>query len=390
MNLLVTCEFRFFQTPDGKVWTTSSFKYDFWCRYLTAFEKVTVIARIKPCQIADKKWQQADGTNVSFFALPYYQGLIGLALKLPALILRLKQAMKLNGLFLCRVPSQTATLLIKLLPQKRAYALEVIGDPYDVFSAGVGNKLIAPLLRASSTKALKVQCQKALGVSYVTQDYLQQRYPPGRNSITSHYSSIMLSDEQFADQAKNYHSPARKLLFVGSVEQLYKAPEVLLDALSLLIKYDSNYSLTFVGSGQYLSQLEQQAAELGIKDNVNFVGEVASHQVLNYLQQADVFVLASRTEGLPRATIEAMAQGMACVGSDAGGIPELLAPEYCVPAGNSQALYATLKQLTNDIDCLNQQAKRNYHRANDYRLAVLTERRNQFYCQLAQTNEVKN
>ena len=139
MNVVVSCEFRFFRTPDKQVWTTSSFKYDFWLRYLTAFKRVTVVARIKEVAHAESDWQLASGDRVNFFALPHYIGLADMAKKMPRLLARLRQAVKLDGTFILRVPSQTAMLMTKLMPANKQYALEVIGDPFDVFSAGVGN-----------------------------------------------------------------------------------------------------------------------------------------------------------------------------------------------------------------------------------------------------------
>ena len=382
MNVMVSCEFRFFQTPDGNVWTTSAFQYEFWLRYLTAFKHVTVLARVKQVETVNNDWKLSNGDNVSFFNLPYYVGLLGLVKSSLTLFRRLLKASKFDGLFLCRVPSQNATLLTKVLRLKnKSYGLEVVGDPYDVFSSGVGGKL-AIFLRNQSTKALKKECLNALGVSYVTEHYLQQRYPAGINSYQSFYSSIMLNDSQIVNHARVYDQPARKLMFVGSLNQLYKAPDILLSAFAKLVREDEKFQLTLLGTGMYLPTLQKQAIDLNIDKNVHFIGEVESNKVIGYLEDSDLFVLPSRTEGLPRAIIEAMAQGLPCVGSNAGGIPELLESKYCVETNNITSLYKTLSELCNNLEELSNQSNRNIEKSKNYHCDVLTAKRNDFYQKL--------
>lgn len=387
MNLMVSCEFRFYQTPDGQVWTPSSFQHEFWLRYLNVFDQVIVIARVKKVKSVYKNWRLSSGDNVSFFPLPYYVGILGLLTKLPLTLYQLFRASRLKGLFLCRVPSQTANLLTMILPKRRHYALEVVGDPYDVFSSGVGGKFLGNYLRDSSTKSLKKQCQFALGASYVTEFYLQKRYPVGKKTYPSFYSSIMLDDAQIVKHSKQYTQPARALLFVGSLNQLYKAPDILLSAFAKLVAEDETYQLTLLGAGKYLPQLTQQAKALGINHNVHFKGEVNSDEVLTYLQKTDLFVLPSRTEGLPRAIIEAMAQALPCVGSSAGGIPELISSDYCVTTDDVTTLYATLSDLCNNTEKLTQQSAINLARSHDYRCESLVEKRTKFYQKLRELNQ---
>ncbi|GAA5135725.1 glycosyltransferase family 4 protein [Thalassotalea piscium] len=386
MNLIISCEFHFYQTPDKQVWTTSSFSYDFWQRYLNCFESVIVIARVKNVAKAQAQWRPSSGKSVSFFNLPEYQGLFGLIKRLPKLILRLKAATKLEGMFLFRVPSQTASILTSLLPRQRTYALEVVGDPEDVFSSGVGGKMLAPILGYFSKRTLKKQCQRAVGVSYVTQHYLQQKYPSAAHAITSHYSSLQLNEKYFSQKPRVYTYPARKLVFIGSLNQLYKAPDILFKAFAKLVKRDCNFHLTVIGTGVHQLMLEQLAQALEIQHNITFTGEVNHQQVLSYLQHAEVFVLPSRTEGLPRAMIEAMAQGLPCVGSVAGGIPELLAPDFCVPINDINALYMALNTLCNNTQLLTAQSTINLAASNDYQEGVLTQRRTDFYQKLKDLN----
>ena len=387
MNVMVSCEFRFFQTPDGNVWTSSAFQYDFWLRYLTSFNQVTVLARVKNVELAEPDWQLANGHNVNFFNLPYYVGMLGLITSSFSLFYQLFQASKFSGLFLCRVPSQNATILTHILRlKKKAYALEVVGDPYDVFSSGIGG-MFSTFFRYTSTKALQNQCRHALGVSYVTAQYLQKRYPGGQNTYQSYYSSIMLDDAQLAHQARKYSTGARKLLFVGSLNQLYKAPDILLSAFAKLVAQDNTFQLTLLGNGKYLPILIQQAKQLDISKNVHFIGEVKSNNVLNYLKKTDLFVLPSRTEGLPRAIIEAMAQALPCVGSSAGGIPELLPPQYCVSPNNISSLFEVLLALCNNPEELSRQSAINLAKSKDYHCETLTKKRNGFYQKLRELSQ---
>src|SRR5690606_12476224 len=96
--------------------------------------------------------------------------------------------------------------------------------------------------------------------------------------------------------------------------------------------------LRVVGDGRYREILENLARQLGVWDNVAFVGRLPAAEVRRELDNADLFVLASRTEGLPRAMIEAMARGLPCLGTRVGGIPELLPDDCLVPPDSPDEL----------------------------------------------------
>ncbi|MGZ8635202.1 MAG: glycosyltransferase family 4 protein [Solirubrobacteraceae bacterium] len=83
------------------------------------------------------------------------------------------------------------------------------------------------------------------------------------------------------------------------------------------------YSLAFIGGGGEQPRVEQQLDALGVRDRVEMLGE--RHDVADLLAAADVFVLASRSEGAPLSILEAMAAGLPVVASDVGGVAELVA-----------------------------------------------------------------
>ncbi len=104
------------------------------------------------------------------------------------------------------------------------------------------------------------------------------------------------------------------------VEQ--KGTEYLIRALKTLKDQGKKVICFIAGQGHLQSMLENLAQELGISENVYFLGYVkASYQ---YLPLIDVFVLPSRWEGLPNVIIEAMASRVPVVATDVGGVSELV------------------------------------------------------------------
>lgn len=92
----------------------------------------------------------------------------------------------------------------------------------------------------------------------------------------------------------------------------------LLRALALLKAELPGATLLIAGEGALQPELERVAAELGVRDDVRFLGLRAD--VPELLQVFDLFVLSSVSEGLPMALLEAMAAGCPVVATDVGGV----------------------------------------------------------------------
>ena len=174
-----------------------------------------------------------------------------------------------------------------------------------------------------------------------------------------------------------------KILTVGSLEQLYKAPDVLIRALARVRADGLNATLRFVGDGRHRAELEQLARDEGVSEVVEFAGRLpAGETVRAAYDQADLFVLPSRTEGLPRALIEAMARGLPCLGSDVGGFPELLDATERVTPGDVNALADAIASLARNPDRMRRLAQRNLDLARTYHADTLRARRKALYTAL--------
>jgi glycosyltransferase involved in cell wall biosynthesis len=117
-----------------------------------------------------------------------------------------------------------------------------------------------------------------------------------------------------------------------------------------------------------------------LQEHVQFKGQLpAGKAVQAELDNADLFVLPSRTEGLPRAMIEAMARALPCIGSEVGGIRELLTADDMFPPDDVPALAAKIREVVSAHRRMEQMSQRNLAVAGDYREEILWERRRAFY-----------
>ena len=96
----------------------------------------------------------------------------------------------------------------------------------------------------------------------------------------------------------------------------------LLEAFSLVLKRHPNCSLKLIGDGDLREAMERYAEALKIRDKVLFLGSQSN--VHPFLQEADLFLLPSKFEGMPMTIIEAMGTGLPIVATAVGGVPDML------------------------------------------------------------------
>ncbi|ASS76733.1 hypothetical protein CIG75_18510 [Tumebacillus algifaecis] len=389
MKLLVALEAHFFRTPDGQVWNDSVSDASFWQRYLHVFDEVLVVARVKQVAVADPKWKLSSGENVEFWCLPDYQGPWQYLKVRRSLQEEVKKAVKSADAVLLRVPGAIGTLVWNVVKKTNIpYACEVVGDPWESLAPGTVKSIARPVARVMTTWNLRRQCDQADGVSYVTEKTLQKRYP-NRAAFQTHYSSIELHDIAYADSPRADAPQGEVRIFnAGSMATLYKAQDVQIQALHRLIQNGINARLVLAGDGVCRQQFEEVAASLDISSKVDFLGMLpGAEAVRQELDRADLFILPSRTEGLPRAVIEAMARGLPCIGTNIGGIPELLASDDLVPVENAEALAQRIAEMIEDAKLYTERSEQNWQKAKEYHANQLDERRYTFYTRLRRLAE---
>lgn len=376
MKVLVALEHRFSRAHDGVVYTGSVYPYAFFGRYLRVFDSVVVLARVEDVDVPSPPagTSTVDGPGVRVIALPAYRGLRGLLRHRRGVRRQVRSALVGVDAAVLRAPGFVADTVWSQCSHQPC-AVEVVGDPAAVFANGASDHPVRALLRVWAVRSLRRMVAGAVAVGYVSRRDLAARYPSSAGALTAAYSSIDLAPEAFRPASEA--GRVRHLVTVASLEQPYKGIEDLLHALSLA---PAGLRLWVVGDGRLRAGLEDLASELGLRDRVRFLGQLPGPAaVREVLHQADAFVLASRTEGLPRAMIEAMAAGLPCVGTTVGGIPDLLPPEALCAPGSPEDLAALLTRLHQEPRFAGALAYRLRERADDFAAHRLEHERDRVY-----------
>jgi glycosyltransferase involved in cell wall biosynthesis len=368
MDLTYIMEYRFRQAPDGSVWTDTSYDYEFWGRYLGVFDRVNVVARALQKTPPDN-WKRVDGPSVAVKSLPHYLGPGEYCRKFWSVNQALRKSINRTSAYILRIPSQLCTSVAGyLIEQSHPFGVEVVGDPNEALARGVTSHPLRPIFQWWFSRNQARQCSHAATAAYVSRNLLRQ-YPPGPFTKFTECSDVTLDQNAFAPGPRihNHLSPAT-LVTVATLSQLYKGIDVLLDAMAACLHEGLRLRLVIVGDGKYREMLEQRVVALDLAGHVQFTGSLlAGDPVRRQLDGANLFILPSRTEGMPRALLEAMARGLPCIASSVGGIPDVLSQEDLVPAGDAAALAAKIREVMASEARLDRMSQRNLTAASAYR-----------------------
>jgi glycosyltransferase involved in cell wall biosynthesis len=138
-----------------------------------------------------------------------------------------------------------------------------------------------------------------------------------------------------------------RLVMKNGLEDLIRAVNFLLYKSGVSVK------LLLAGSGPDEKNLKQLSEDLGVADNVKFLGHLDYIELPQYLQTADIFIRPSLSEGLGNAFLEAMAVGTPIIGTEVGGIPDFLTDQktglFC-QVSNPASIAEAVEKYVSDTD----------------------------------------
>lgn len=358
-------------------------------RYLYLGASLTIITRVvKLKAIECKNFAKINSADFNVIEIPDYKSIIRFFTKQAKALRIINKAVQSHDIIIARLPSSSPSYAIRRAKKYRKPVLgEVVACSWDVLTNhSLLGKTMAPWYRFKLWKNVRWLKHTI----YVTQGYLQSRYPTKGKSIGC--SDVLLSQHEesilYKRLEKIENTPKTVKLIIGTIGTLnvvYKGQLDVIIALSKLKNQGKKFLYKLVGQGDS-TRLKQAVKDYNLEEQVEIIGPINHDKIFEFIDGLDLYIHPSRTEGLPRAPIEAMSRACPVLGSNAGGIPELLDENTMFEKGNVDQIVELLNKV--DKEFLLQEASIVYNRSMQYGRNQLALKRFKFYKEFLADNNL--
>lgn len=384
-KLLISCDDNLFYY-NGEYFFKDKEWYNFYQRYLRIFDEIRIVNRVEIEMVLQKKRIRIDDPRIEVINIPNFSGPIEYAKEYFKIGKSIKNITDGCDAAIIRLPStigqRVGNLVIKAgIP----YAVEVVYDAEDGWKSE--KNLIHKLLWMCIDNKMRKTCYNANGVSCVTEKYLQRHYfSKKKNSFVSNYSSLSL-DKSFYLHPKD-HPGSKTFIIVNVANQVQfngrKGFNEIIKSIKILKDRGIFINAKFVGQSFHggIDRLKEFSKNLGVEDQIEYMGYLTRPELDDFLSHADIFVMPTKAEGLPRVIIEAMAKGLPAITSPVSGNPELVSNHFLVNYDDVYTLADRIEELIKDKKLYELTSKENFMNSLKYEASVLQKRRDDFYAKL--------
>ena len=169
------------------------------------------------------------------------------------------------------------------------------------------------------------------------------------NAIELDRFSPIRNDEEKNVLKKEYRLSPHTVLYTGRLAPEKKI-DVTMRAIALAKKEIPDIQFAITGHGSAAQELKNLAKELGIEENVHFLGFVDKAIFPDLYRASDLFVIMSTAESQSLSLMQAMASGLPAIGADARALPEYIDKQsgVIVPVGDHHTLAKEMVRILND------------------------------------------
>ena len=367
-----------FWESDGSYYSGGGLPYTIWDRYLLGDVELCVIGRYskKPNITLSSR------DNVSFKLSKLYQKPQDAIVRYKKVYDELTTYMEDADRVIIRLPSWLGLIAQQICLKKNIpYATEVVADAYDSYR-NYGN--LSGLLFASLYHQLnRIAISKSKYTLYVTQEYLQKRYPNENYTLGCTDSEIDPVDIEVLQRRLSKIEMLKENASItcgqiGNISVKYKGYHIMLKAMAELKETGIKLQYHIAGGGS-AENILLLAKKYGIEDQVIIRGRIPHEEIPQFIDSLDIYVHPSFQEGLPRVIVEAISRGCPCLTSDVAGTPELIEESCLHHTGDVEKLCLDLHTFIENTELMKQAAVRNYNHAKQYYSDILDKKRSDFY-----------
>ncbi|NLE06370.1 MAG: glycosyltransferase, partial [Crenarchaeota archaeon] len=285
---------------DGNAYP-QNFTEDVFSRYYAIADDIIFLVRTRVINPTIVKVPKANMEKISIVSSPNLNSISGLFTGRSKAKKIIRDELLNCDFLIARLPSQIGILAIDMAKKyNKPYLIELVGCPWDAYwNHSWKGKLVAPFMWHATKKAVK----NAPYVLYVTNEFLQRRYPNTGRTINCSNVALPTLDESVLDARlhKIKQMTKYKPIVLGTtaaVDVRYKGQEYVIHAIAELNKQGYNFEYRLVGGGDK-ARLQSIAEKYSVADKVIFEGSIPHERVFDYLDDIDIYVQPSKQEGLP-------------------------------------------------------------------------------------------
>ena len=390
MNLLCVYYSCYFEIRNNTIFTMPAYDINYWQKYLEVFDTITIVGEPPRKGSDTSKMVPIDSERIELRIIP--ENIHPRDFKNDSFIKK-----ELNKLI-----SNAESILIQPTSRKGMMAIEIAkryNKPYMLEFTGdlrLNLKTSNSLLKRAYSHIIHRQIIKSIKDAkyalYVTKEYLQKVYPI--NGITcgctdAHVSS--LSNAVLKKRIKRINQlDASKVHIglIGSYSGNRKGIDTAIKAISLLPFKNITLHILGFGSENDKEKWFSYADKRGVRNMLVFDKPLTSNEdVLLWIDNMDICILPSRSEGLPRCVVESNSRACPSITSNVCGLQELVESKWTHKPSDYRKLSFLIKEMLSNKEEMIKSAINNYNLSKEYTVERLNSVRNSFFEQFKKAAE---
>lgn len=383
MQLLYISNFQF-HIDGNDLYAHSSYPDFFWQKYLDVFDSIKVLG-IEVRNLEITKTVKLNDRRISVEILKennkpweFYNDC--------SIKKQIEKNIKKADAILIK-PSRKGFIAIKIAEKHhKKYMIEMTGDIESSLSTHNNflRRIYAPIIYKKIVKSIS-NCEFGL---YVTSHFLQKKYPIKGLQCGCTDTNLGELDPDVLEKRiekiridKNEY----KIGLIGAYSNNGKGIDVAIK--SFLFVNELNVSLHILGGGKKRDRDRwlKMNKRINRKELLYFDEPIVNRDLLfKWIDECDLMILPSRSEGLPRSIVEAMSRGCPCITSDVCGLSELIDERWLHPSGDYKKLGKLITKALSNKQYLLQMAVFNFQNAKKYTISEQKKIRNDFLKKFAE------
>ena len=256
------------------------------------------------------------------------------------------------------------------------------GDPFEALMC---RKTLTGNILAYIARYMWRTTNKLSDYSHYCHEFFFKKFPTEGKTLFCSGVNIVTDKNTLENRLKKIDQSREKLILglIGHTKNNIKGIDRAIKAIGSL---GDRYYLEVIGRGDTKEYLEL-AEECGCIERVKFLGVKQPAEVLEWLDTIDIYVQPSRSEGLPRATIEAMSRACPVVCSNTGALPAIINNHFVFKQEDEDKM-ASLVLKISEIETMKKEAIANFEHSKEFEASVRERKYNEFYSMIVE--DIKN